>query len=144
VSWCLSFRQTLASVGRYSTPDTCPLNTMPSLRNQDLSRSQRGSFHPLHFSAHSLLSPLPFLNPLATFSVLPPAHKVVAIPLRNYAALRAVDTLLSDAGFLTTFHYTVPKVGPPRERCLCYFPAFEQKKLYRTLSNISSTLVLPR
>lgn len=36
--------------------------------------------------------------------------QVVAIPLRNYAAVRAVDTLLIEAGFKTTFHYTVPKV----------------------------------
>eukprot|EP00752_Nemacystus_decipiens_P012638 g11193.t1 len=35
--------------------------------------------------------------------------QVVAIPLQSYAAVRGVDTLLTDAGFKTTFHYTVPK-----------------------------------
>lgn len=38
-------------------------------------------------------------------------HQVVAIPLRKYVAVRAVDKILTDAGFLTTYHYVVPKVS---------------------------------
>ncbi|CAN0353593.1 unnamed protein product, partial [Ectocarpus fasciculatus] len=46
---------------------------------------------------------------LASQSLDDKVPQVVAIPLRKYVAVRAVDKILTDAGFLTTYHYVVPK-----------------------------------
>ncbi|CAM9616467.1 unnamed protein product [Scytosiphon promiscuus] len=42
--------------------------------------------------------------------------QVVAIPLRKYVAVRAMDQILTAAGFCTTFYYNVPKV-PAHKAC---------------------------
>ncbi|CAM9798583.1 unnamed protein product, partial [Ectocarpus sp. 8 AP-2014] len=52
---------------------------------------------------------------LASQSLENSVPQVVAIPLRKYVAVRAVDKILTDAGFITAYHYIVPKAsgGPP-------------------------------
>ncbi|CBJ49230.1 expressed unknown protein [Ectocarpus siliculosus] len=47
---------------------------------------------------------------LASQSLENNVPQVVAIPLRKYVAVRAVDKILTDAGFITAYHYIVPKV----------------------------------
>lgn len=56
-----------------------------------------------------------FLSQIVISDSGPVLHQVVAIPLRKYVAVRAVDKILTDAGFITAYHYIVPKasVGPP-------------------------------
>ncbi|CAM9572835.1 unnamed protein product [Ectocarpus sp. 12 AP-2014] len=48
---------------------------------------------------------------LASQSLESNVPQVVAIPLRKYVAVRAVDNILTDAGFITAYHYIVPKAS---------------------------------
>ncbi|CAB1115615.1 unnamed protein product [Ectocarpus sp. CCAP 1310/34] len=47
---------------------------------------------------------------LASQSLENNVPQVVAIPLRKYVAVRAVDKILTDAGFITAYHYIKPQV----------------------------------